>query len=121
MIPVKEITVYRTEGPICYCGKKQTYTSLRDADRALACLEYTYPKLGYDKHDVVVVWADGRCMEFRVDAKHPTNQYYFRSGNTVSGTIQLKASYYLDPKIKLNDMEKGNVEFFKDLTANYEI
>lgn len=70
MIPVKKITITRAEGPTIKCGKPHEFPSFIQASAWLWNQAYTFPKLGYDKHDFKVEFEDGETYEGRLDCKH---------------------------------------------------
>ena len=60
MIPVKQITITRAEGPAHLCGKPRTFDSFDAASRWLRTCSDTFPRTGgYDKHDLVAIFEDG--------------------------------------------------------------
>ncbi len=73
LVPVKEITITRSEGPSYKCNIKHTYASFYEAHRGLLDQSYDFPASGgYDKHEFTVIWADGMSYEGRLDCKHPS-------------------------------------------------
>jgi len=73
LIPVKEITITRREGPRYKLGIVRTYHSFNDAHLGLLNESYDFPASGgYDKHDFTITWADGETYEGRLDCKHPS-------------------------------------------------
>lgn len=70
LIPPKDITIIRAEGPSALCGKEQKASSWIEAINILRGNAATAPKGGaYDKHDFKVVFDDGQVYEGRFDLK----------------------------------------------------
>jgi hypothetical protein len=119
MIPIKSITINRAEGRIEYC-KKHEFNSMKDVDHHMIWHSDTYPKMGYDKHDVTVLWEDGTKYNFRLDAMHPENKYHRSlSENTVSYHIERSIRYYLNPENKNSNPD--SIIFFKHVSQNLEV
>lgn len=71
MIPVKQITITRAEGPYEKCGKPKTFASFVAATDWMIRECETFPKDGgYDKHDFTVEFEDGETYSGRMDCKH---------------------------------------------------
>ena len=118
MIPVKEITITRAEG--LNCGRTKKFSRFSEANGEMSSHSHTYPKMGYDKHQVKVVWEDGTEYDFRLDAQHPENQYY--SGNWVNEDLHRSMNFWTDPECKLKDECQGAVSFFTKLKeGGYEV
>ena len=67
--PVTSIEITRAEGPARLC-RIRTFKTWRNASAALAAAANTYPEGGaYDKHDLVVTFADGETYKGRLDCK----------------------------------------------------
>ncbi len=74
-IPIKCITIDRTEGLIAECYESK-HSSFESAQARLVKSAWTAPKGGaYDKHDVTLEWADGSLYQFRFDVKHIDEEY----------------------------------------------
>jgi hypothetical protein len=66
-VPVVSVFLERAEGPTELC-RSWDFTSLHQADMQLRRNTPTAPKGGgYDKHDFVVIWADGQTYKGRYD------------------------------------------------------
>lgn len=68
-IPVVFIEITRAEGPARLC-KTRIFKTWRNASAALVTAMNTYPEGGaYDKHDLVITFADGETYKGRLDCK----------------------------------------------------
>ena len=114
---VASITIERAEGPLIYVGKIHTFTNFHDANWHIAKYVHTYPKMGYDKHDVVVTWENGVSYQLRLDCQHPDNKHY--DGNSIDASIRRSCRYYTDPSNMGVTTEDFN--FFQNLIDNCEV
>ena len=63
------IAITRAEGPARLC-RTRTFKTWKNASAALLAACHTYPEGGcYDKHDLVVTFADGETYKGRLDCK----------------------------------------------------
>ena len=70
LIPVKEITITRAEGPNLLCGRTFTAHSFSEAAAWLISQAGTFPATGgYDKHDFKITWEDGETYSGQLDCK----------------------------------------------------
>lgn len=70
LVPPKEITIIRAEGPSALCGKVQKASDWIEANTILRGNSTTAPASGaYDKHDFKVVFDDGQVYQGRFDLK----------------------------------------------------
>jgi len=69
VVPVKEIWLYRAEGPINEATREITTNSFAKADEFLQEQAKTASNYGYDKTDFKVTWEDGSEYEGRYDLK----------------------------------------------------
>ena len=68
-IPAIAIAITRAEGPVRLC-RTRTFKTWKNAAAALLAAASTYPTSGaYDKHDLVVTFADGETYKGRLDCK----------------------------------------------------
>ena len=68
-IPASSIAITRAEGPARLC-KTRVFKTWKNASAALLAAAHTYPEGGcYDKHDLVVTFADGETYSGRLDCK----------------------------------------------------
>ena len=90
-IPAVSIAITRAEGPVRLC-RTRTFLTWKNAAAALLAASHTYPASGgYDKHDLVVTFADGETYKGRLDCKangedcdpaqHIRDALAFMSGN----------------------------------------
>ena len=91
-IPAVSIAITRAEGPVRLC-RTRTFKTWKNAAAALLAASATYPASsgGYDKHDLVVTFADGETYKGRLDckangedcdpAKHINDAIAFMSGD----------------------------------------
>jgi len=91
MIKVKQISVHRREGSAKLCVEV-LFKSFAEADAHFSFYSHTYPKEGYDKHDVNVVWEDGQEVAWRLDAHGKDNEYY-RNDNVSNCLQQMVRTY----------------------------
>jgi hypothetical protein len=67
--PAIAIAITRAEGPVRLC-RTRTFKTWKNAAAALLAAAATYPASGgYDKHDLVVTFADGETYKGRLDCK----------------------------------------------------
>ena len=78
MIPVREITITRREGPATLCDHPYVARSFGEATAWLVAQCQTFPTAGYDKVDVLVVWSDGQAYTGRIACSQhgPLNVYH---------------------------------------------
>ena len=69
-IKVKSITITRAEGPCALCGIKKKFASYDEANAWMLRQANTFPKCGYDKHDLQVIFEDDEEFRGRMDCKH---------------------------------------------------
>lgn len=68
-IAASTIAITRAEGPARLC-KTRVFKTWKNASAALLAAAHTYPEGGcYDKHDLVVTFADGETYSGRLDCK----------------------------------------------------
>jgi hypothetical protein len=68
-IPAVSIAITRAEGPARLC-RTRTFKTWKNAHAALLAAVKTYPAGGgYDKHDLLVTFADGETYKGRLDCK----------------------------------------------------
>ena len=68
-IPALTIAITRAEGPARLC-RTRVFKTWKNASAALLAAAHTYPEGGcYDKHDLVVTFADGETYSGRLDCK----------------------------------------------------
>ena len=94
---VKSITITRGEGSPHLVGKPFTFTSFWQADNHLSRYAHTYPKVGYDKHDVRIEWDNGVVYEMRIDAVHPENEFYYYGCNSLEHCFLDSCRYWAVP------------------------
>lgn len=115
-----KVVIHRAEGPIDLCKRKE-FNSISSAQAEIIRLNNTYPKMGYDKHDVWVYWANEMSYKFRLDCQHPENKYYrLASSNDILAHIRASVNYYT--KLENSDrLEKEAKEFYTALSNECEI
>jgi hypothetical protein len=111
---VKAITITRAEGSP-NAGKPFTFTSFWQADAHLSHCAYSFPKFGYDKHDVEIEWENGVSYGMRFDAKHHENKYYH--GNSLEQDLLSSCRYWSNPE----NNEGTSLAFYKMLLDTCEI
>ena len=116
MIPVKSITIMRAEGPISLATKKAEFDSFNKANAHIWCYASTYPKMGYDKHDVTVMWEDGTEYSLRLDCQHPDNKYF--DGNEIDKRIHRGIKYWLENK---KDLDKSDIKLLEHIANNCDL
>lgn len=67
-----KIYIKRAEGPSNLCGKTYEFNSFSKATSHIRSYGNTYPEVGYDKHDVKIVFDGGETWKARLDCKHPS-------------------------------------------------
>lgn len=87
MKQVCSVRMYRAEGPTALCRERETRT-IGKAQAIIDSLADTYPKLGYHKHDVTVMWDDGTVMRFRLDLMHRDNPRYHPDCNDLELAVR---------------------------------
>lgn len=92
-IALKEITIERAEGPSHLCVKK-SFPTLCEAQGFLNSQMETYPKEGYDKHDISLVFKDGLEYSYRGDLQHFANEYFRYSELNIKGYVENSLKYY---------------------------
>ena len=66
-VRVSTIAITRAEGPARLC-RTRTFKTWKNASAALLAAAHTYPTGGcYDKHDLVITFADGETYNGRLD------------------------------------------------------
>ena len=105
LIEPSQITIMRAEGPTALCGKIQKANSYIGANAILQANARTAPKGGaYDKHDFVVIFANGNEYSGRYDlsfegpfdlAQHMRGfiNYYAGNWSAVSARDDIKKAY----------------------------
>jgi hypothetical protein len=67
-IRATSIAITRAEGPTRLC-RTRVFKTWKNASAALLAAAHTYPTSGYDKHDLVVTFADGETYSGRLDCQ----------------------------------------------------
>ncbi len=117
---IKSIEIERCEGKSIYC-RTYNFKSIKNADRYMNYFSNTYPKQGYDKHKVKIIWEDNTQYLFRLDAMHIENEYCLGTyENNVSQAIKRSIKYYLNPENKDN-IGVETIEFFNHINKSVEI
>ena len=105
----------RAEGPIKKTGVNKIFDSWAKANSHIWCYASTYPKMGYDKHDVTVIWEDGTEYNLRLDCQHPENKYF--NGNEIDKRIHRALKFYL----KENDLDEDDMKTLKHIAFNCDL
>lgn len=108
MIRVKEVTIKRVEGTNCD-KEPRVYSSLVEADRALSFAEHTFPREGYDKHEINIIYENEDEYAFRLDGKSRDNQFFDESSNSIVTHIQNSFNFYTkeDASPEMEKIYKG--------------
>jgi hypothetical protein len=127
-IKVKKIVITRLEGPVHKCDCSKEFNSFKAADEWMWSEERTFPKDGYDKHQVTVEWEDGTEWKIRIDAHHPDSERFRGSDNSIPTKIYSLCNWYGNPKNvggpdqKMNEeIAKGHREFLDTHEVLYPI
>lgn len=89
------IEIERMEGPSELCQKTKL-SSIAEFNQYIESNLFTFPKIGYDKHRVTLFFKDNSQYEYRLDAKHPLNEYYRALEMDIIKHIESTRDYYRD-------------------------
>jgi len=118
MIKLKQIRIERAEGPCDLCIER-TFDTLDQAQRWINNQRETYPKLGYDKHDVTITWDNGNKFSIRLDCQHPENKYY--DGNNIILNVIQSVNSYINHKDEY-ELKPDDIIFLMAIKNNsYEL
>lgn len=109
-----KIKVERAEGPIELVGKFE-FDSFEAATKYFADNVLSFPKVGYDKHDVEITFDNDDGLSFRIDAVSRNSKYFTLSRHDV----KREAARYLRFLTGYTELDEASQLEARDMLINH--